>query len=73
VIKAWRKAVLLHHPDKQASNQASSNTSSSSVDIRLINEAKWILSDEKRRRDWEEVYLAAGMSIVHNDWRLTNR
>jgi preprotein translocase subunit Sec63 len=66
VIKAWRKAVLLHHPDKQLSNQTSNAPSSSSnVDIRLINEAKWILSDEKRRREWEEVYLTSGMSTSH--------
>ena len=64
VIKAWRKAVLLHHPDKQLSNQTS-GTPSSNVDIRLINEAKWILSDEKRRREWEEVYLTSGTSSLH--------
>ena len=66
MIKAWRKAVLLHHPDKQLSNQTSNAPSSSSnMDIRLINEAKWILSDEKRRREWEEVYLTSGMSTSH--------
>ena len=65
VIKAWRKAVLLHHPDKQLSNQATS-TPSSNVDIRLINEAKWILSDGKRRKEWEEVYLTSGKSILYN-------
>jgi preprotein translocase subunit Sec63 len=64
VIKAWRKAVLLHHPDKQLSNKTSSTPSSSNVDIRLINEAKWILSDEKRRRKWEEVYLTSGTSSL---------
>lgn len=64
MIKAWRKAVLLHHPDKQLSNQTS-GTPSPNVDIRLINEAKWILSDEQRRREWEELYFTAGMSILY--------
>jgi len=63
VIRAWRKAVLLHHPDKQLSNQNPS-APSSNVDIRLINEAKWILSDEKRRREWEEVYFTSGTSTL---------
>jgi preprotein translocase subunit Sec63 len=63
VIKAWRKAVLLHHPDKQLVNPTS-GTPSSNVDIRLINEAKWILSDENRRREWEEVYLTSGTSSL---------
>lgn len=70
IIRAWRKAVLLHHPDKQASNQTSkSPISSSNVDIRLINEAKWILSDEKRRIAWEEGYYSSGRSLsrVPND------
>ena len=65
VIKAWRKAVLLHHPDKQLSNQSSS-TPSSYVDIRLINEAKWILSDEKRRKGWEEVHLNSSKSNLYS-------
>jgi DnaJ-class molecular chaperone len=60
VIKAWRKAVLLHHPDKQASSQAATQPRDG-ADIRLINEAKWILSDSERRKQWEEGYFTSGM------------
>lgn len=60
VIKAWRKAVLLHHPDKQASTQAAVKPRDG-VDIRLINEAKWVLSDSQRREEWEEAFFSTGM------------
>ena len=59
IVKAWRKAVLLHHPDKHVLNSTSNTLTN--VDIRLINEAKWILSDEKRRSEWEDIYFASGM------------
>jgi len=60
VIKAWRRAVLLHHPDKQASPQAAVKPRDT-VDIRLINEAKWVLSDSQRREEWEEAFFSTGM------------
>lgn len=34
----------------------------SDVNIRLINEAKWILGDPSRRKDWEEVYFSSSTS-----------
>lgn len=73
INRAWRKAVLLHHPDKRGPNNSSntsdrhqqdSSTGASYIglDIRVINEAKWVLSDAGRRRDWEDRFYSSGMS-----------
>lgn len=54
ITKAWRKLVLQHHPDKQ--RVSASTYSPVHVDIRLVNEAKWVLSDPTRRKEWEETF-----------------
>ena len=77
INRAWRKAVLLHHPDKRTSATNSSSHAAlidqhdaaiqiehAGLDIRLINEAKWVLSDIDRRKDWEGRFYSSGMFIV---------
>lgn len=65
--------MLLHHPDKQApapgngfevKAEQQQRDRGQSVDIRLINEAKWILSDAGRRKDWEERFYSSGRSTM---------
>ncbi|KAI9633243.1 uncharacterized protein MKK02DRAFT_39222 [Dioszegia hungarica] len=61
ITSAWRRAVLAHHPDKR-DNPTGQSTSGvytgeardGEVDIRLINEARWVLCEPARRRAWEE-------------------
>lgn len=62
ITRAWRRLVLLHHPDKQPASgpsQAVSDVSSQQpkVDIRLVNEARWVLGDSDRRKEWEEAFF----------------
>lgn len=74
ITRAWRKAVLLHHPDKAKAKanagrgvsnttDATSKHSEKEHDIRLINEARWILGDVRRRREWEQGFNAGGESF----------
>lgn len=61
--------MLQHHPDKRGSEAVAraagdgetgaQQNDAAHVDIRLINEARWILGDEKRRREWEEVFFSS--------------
>lgn len=73
INRAWRKAVLLHHPDKRAptsstqastleqhATEAETRLTAVHIDIRLINEAKWVLSDIDRRKDWEDRFYSSG-------------
>ncbi|ORY26477.1 hypothetical protein BCR39DRAFT_594743, partial [Naematelia encephala] len=68
INKAWRRLVLLHHPDKfrQTSSVYSPTSSPSAtplsysqsdgkenLDIRIINEAKWVLGDTNRRKAYD--------------------
>ena len=78
IHKAYRKLVLLHHPDKVAASERGSRSTtprndqtsdatdpfndvtnlysrqaSASVDIRALNEAKYVLSDLVRRADYD--------------------
>ncbi|WVQ94129.1 hypothetical protein IAU59_001207 [Kwoniella sp. CBS 9459] len=89
ITKAWRKLVLLHHPDKQPTSSSSSSPScatpitpdtdsmtastneydlfsqagrapaTSEVDIRLINEARSVLSDPSKRETWRQLFLSS--------------
>ena len=71
---AWRKSVLIHHPDKSnlLSQQEEPRGTGSAVHdgtgIRLINEARFILGDPQRRKEWEEQYgrplLSPSLSIL---------
>jgi len=49
--------VLIHHPDKKGDAGAGSagdgGGGGGDVDIRLVNEARWVLGDPERRREWE--------------------
>lgn len=70
ITKAWRSLVLLHHPDKQAGKKAlkSLKNGEVNVDIRLVNEAKWVLGDRQRRKEWEEAFFEGKLAI--NSWLL---
>ncbi len=69
ITKAWRSLVLLHHPDKQAGKKAVSGKNGEvNVDIRLVNEAKWVLGDQQRRKEWEEAFFEGKLAI--NSWLL---
>lgn len=59
IVRAWRGLVLVHHPDKQYASSASvrDGPEGDKVDIRLVNEAKWVLSDPTRRKEWEEAFF----------------
>ena len=59
ITRAWRGLVLLHHPDKQhaSSLSASLPQREDRVDIKLVNEAKWVLGDPARRKEWEEAFF----------------
>lgn len=39
-----------------AYSDSNSDGDTDSVDIRLVNEARWVLSDPARRREWEEAF-----------------
>ena len=66
IVRAWRGLVLVHHPDKQKQQSTShaqsytrtlAQSGQGKVDIRLVNEAKWVLSDPARRREWEHSFF----------------
>ena len=54
---AWRELVLKHHPDKQLGRAGQTCTPAADVDIRLVNEARWVLSDDERRQEWESAFF----------------
>ena len=63
VTQAWRALVLAHHPDR--------HNRPTGVDVRLINEARWVLSDPQRRAEWERAFFKGGESCFYADrrWR----
>ncbi|BEJ13608.1 hypothetical protein CspHIS471_0307820 [Cutaneotrichosporon sp. HIS471] len=52
ITLAWRRLVLASHPDKAGSAPAQ-------TDIRLVNEARAVLSDPARRADFDAQRTAA--------------
>lgn len=70
ITQAWRRLVLLHHPDRVNATSAQTATSTEHgrpqdrehADIRAINEARWVLSDSQRRKQWEDAFSKGGSS-----------
>jgi hypothetical protein len=64
--------VLLHHPDKDSQRGGGDGPSPSDaplrLDIRLINEAKWVLSDPIRRKEWEEIFFNGKWALKLPIW-----
>lgn len=52
--------MLLHHPDKQGGHGGE-------VDIRVVNEAKWILEDPARRKEWEANFHGEYLLLYSSD------
>ena len=70
INRSWRSLVLRLHPDKQALRDVSTATEKRERDIRLINEAKWVLGDAQRRQEWETAFYQ-GKSLYN--YSLTQR
>ena len=52
ITSAWRRLILLHHPDKSAPGAVPSSPKEA-LDVVLLNEARDVLSDPLRRAEWE--------------------
>ncbi|OCF41036.1 hypothetical protein I317_05147 [Kwoniella heveanensis CBS 569] len=79
MTKAWRRLVLLHHPDKNLPSVPPATSSSTNedfapsldiyesdsrstpLDIRLINEARSVLSDPSKREIWQQSFLSSNI------------
>ncbi|RXK42687.1 hypothetical protein M231_00243 [Tremella mesenterica] len=68
ILRAYKRLALIHHPDKSSPNHppipAASNqrpflaqNGSTRIDFRLLNEAKYVLSDPHRRAEYDATLI----------------
>jgi curved DNA-binding protein CbpA len=76
ILKSWRRLILIYHPDKRKvqeqplpadSPSGAHDIEEGGLTIRLINEAKWILSDPDRRKEWEDEFFSQSKGIYLYD------
>ncbi len=60
--------MLKYHPDKLKE----SDGVKVDRDIRLVNEARWVLSDPGRRKEWEEAFQRGKMGLFQADRRIND-